>query len=411
MKENYIDRRKRLFDFMSEDSLTIMFSGDLIRQSADANYDFYVNNNFYYLTGIDREEVVYICEKKNFTIKESLFIKKKDPHQEKWIGKFLTAEEATGQSGIETVLTKEAFESYLIKVLSKHPYETLYLDLENHSFHDAATPAQRFCKTFIEKYPGIRITSIYHFLCELRMVKDPFEIDQIKKAISITKRGIQNMSKYIVPDMPSYTAVAQFRCTLHTEGAQTAFPTIAAAGINGTILHYVNNDNVMKSGDLVLFDLGARINQYCADISRTFPISGVFSSRQKEIYQIVLNANKRVIEACKPGMTLNQLNEIAKETLAEGLIQLGLLVDLESLSDFYYHGVSHFLGLDVHDVGDRETPLKPGCVVTVEPGLYIEEESLGIRIEDDILITESGYINLSSEIPKEIAEVEALFQS
>jgi Xaa-Pro aminopeptidase len=166
----------------------------------------------------------------------------------------------------------------------------------------------------------------------------------------------------------------------------------------------------VKPGDLILFDLGANKNKYCSDITRTVPVDGVYTDRQKALYSIVLEANKQVIAAAKPGTTINELNEIAKAVIFEGLLHLKLLNNMDELTKFYYHGVSHYLGLDVHDVGDREKPLEAGCLITVEPGVYVWDEGIGIRIEDDILITENGNINLSSDIPKEINEIEELMK-
>ena len=189
-----------------------------------------------------------------------------------------------------------------------------------------------------------------------------------------------------------------------------AFDPIVASGENATILHYVENQEVVKEGDLVLFDIGADYEHYCGDISRTFPVSRKFSPRQKILYNIVLKAQEEVIKAIKPGLHFSKLNEIAKNSLAEGCMEIGLIKEKEELSNYYYHGVSHYLGLDTHDIGNRNRVLEPGMVITVEPGLYIEEESIGIRIEDDILVTENGCDILSKDIPKTIEEIERIME-
>ena len=209
-----------------------------------------------------------------------------------------------------------------------------------------------------------------------------------------------------------YQAQAEFEYAIRYHGAEgTAFATIAGSGINGCMLHYETNHCEMKEGSLLLLDLGAKAKGYCADITRTYPVSGVYSPRQKAIYDVVLAANQAVAAAAKPGLTLRQLNEICKAKLAEGLIALGKIESADEIGTYYMHGVSHHLGLDTHDaIAHEETPLAPGMVITNEPGLYIDEEEIGIRIEDDLLITEDGCEVLSSAIPRTTQEIEALIK-
>ncbi len=210
------------------------------------------------------------------------------------------------------------------------------------------------------------------------------------------------------PGMMEYEIEANFDYVLKCNGVTDyAFHTIAASGVNATVLHYSQNNTKTQEGDLILFDLGAQWNYYNADITRTFPLNGKFTERQKEIYNIVLKAMEDTMAVIRPGVPFSKLNETTRASLAEGLKGIGLIKEDSELSRYYFHGVSHYLGLDTHDVGSGEMELKPGMVLTVEPGLYIEEEKIGIRIEDDVLVTDSGYENLSKDIIKTIEDIEA----
>ena len=209
--------------------------------------------------------------------------------------------------------------------------------------------------------------------------------------------------------MKEHQLEAYFNFDLKMAGVKDfAFPSIVASGPNGTILHYVENDREVQDGELVLLDLGAQYGYYSADISRTFPANGKFSARQKELYEIVLKAQAAVIEAIKPGFPMKELNEITKKVLTEELMRIGLIKEDSELANYYYHGVSHYLGLDTHDVGVYDGELQPGMVITVEPGLYVAQEQIGIRIEDDVLVTKDGAEVLSSAIPKQVADIEAI---
>ncbi|MGL4373555.1 MAG: M24B family metallopeptidase, partial [Turicibacter sp.] len=233
-------------------------------------------------------------------------------------------------------------------------------------------------------------------------------IEQMKIAIDKTRIGIEALMKQSKPGMKEYQLEAHYDFAIKTEGVKkTSFHTIAASGANATILHYGENNCEMQDGDLILFDLGCEWNNYCSDISRTFPVNGKFSDRQKAVYQVVLDTQMAIVEMLKPGLDMAEVNAKARKMLADGCKTLGLIENDEDLVKYYYHGIGHYLGLDTHDVGGRGGVLKPGMVITVEPGLYIAEESIGIRIEDDVLITEDGHINLSKDIIKSVEEIEA----
>ena len=290
--------------------------------------------------------------------------------------------------------------------------ENSYFDLERISYNHLDTEQMVFSKEIHAKYPFLNIHNLYSTLANMRMVKSDCEVENIRTAIEKTRIGIEAMMKASKPGLFEYELEAHYDFNAKLSGVQEkAFHTIAASGINATVLHYEANNSQTQDGDLILFDLGCAWNHYAADISRTFPVNGKFSPRQKEIYQAVLDVEKAVIEAIKPGIKVSDLNKLARDLLADKCRILGLIGDnKEDVSKYYYHGIGHSLGLDTHDVGGREYVLAPGMVITIEPGLYIEEEQIGIRIEDDILVTEVGFENLSASIIKEINDIETFMK-
>lgn len=406
-KNVYVNRRENIINRIKDNSILILFSGSAPHKSADANYDFVVNKNFYYLVGIERQNFILVIEKKNNEKKETLFIEKVSPLEEKWTGFRMKEDEAKSISGMDNIKSVDKFYDYLNSILFNNLFSDIYLDLERRSWESYETKALVLAKQITEKYPHIKVNNIYNVLAQSRMIKDDDEIKKIREAIRITNEGIKNIIKNLKPGMMEYQIEAYFDFSLKTLGAKRhAFNTIAASGKNAIVLHYEENQCEMKDGDLILFDLGAEYYNYCADISRTFPVNGRFTERQKEIYNIVLKAELETIKAVKPGLPYKELNNITKKVLIEECKKIGLIEKDEEISKYYYHGVSHFLGLDTHDVGDREVTLEPGMVLTIEPGLYIEEEGIGIRIEDDVLVTENGCENLSEDIIKTVDEIE-----
>jgi Xaa-Pro aminopeptidase len=407
-KEFFIRNRNNILEAVKDNSIVILFAGKAPVKSADEAYSFTPNRNFYYMTGINRQNMVLTITKINGKVNQTLFIEKADPVMEKWVGKRMTVEEAKEASGLESIQYIEDFEGTISRLMLVNNIKRLYLDLEKDSWDSIPTAAEMFAKKINERYPQLRIKNIYHDICSLRLIKTEEELAEIKKAINITQDGIKSLMNNSKPGMIEYQMEAHFDYVLKCAGVTDyAFHTIAASGVNATILHYSQNNTATKDGDLILFDLGAQWNYYNADITRTFPVNGRFTERQKEIYNIVLKAQLDTIEAIKPGVPFTKLNEVTRQSLAEGLKKIGLINEDSELSKYYYHGVSHYLGLDTHDVGRRDLELKPGMVLTVEPGLYIEEEAIGIRIEDDVVVTENGCENLSKNIIKTVEDIEA----
>ncbi|MDI9258781.1 aminopeptidase P family protein [Alicyclobacillus sendaiensis] len=408
----YAKRREALLERIPDGAIALFFAGQAPHMSGDHAYSpFHVNRNFYYLTGIEQEHSRLLLAKLGGSAQAILFTEHVSEVEEKWTGKRLPDHVAREISGIADVQDLAQFETALGRMLRTGEYEWLYLDVEQDRFHQTETEAHRFAREFRDKYPAIGIRNPYAEVCRMRTVKDEGEIECIRRAIDITREGVVAMMKNARPGMREYELEAHFDFALRSRGVREhAFPPIVAGGERACVLHYVDNDQVIEDGQLVLCDLGASYKGYSADITRTFPISGTFTTRQREIYHIVLAAMEATIQAIRPGVTTGELNEVTKAVLAQELKRIGLIQEDGEVARYYYHGVSHRLGLDTHDVGSPKWPLEPGDVITVEPGLYIAEEGIGIRIEDDILVTEDGPVNLSSGIPKDPDEIERIMR-
>jgi Xaa-Pro aminopeptidase len=408
MKEFFIKNRENLLSKLSVGDMAILFSGTSPQSTADSHYDFRPDKNFYYLTGTTREEFILVLTKLETKTEAILFTEKPDYDIEKWVGRKLTVDQAKEASGIDDIKFLPEFETWLNRSIYSTKFNRVYLDLPRMKFDGEMTAGMLFAEKIKKNYADLEIKNLHKFMSELRMIKTDFEVDEIKKALGLTQMGLENVMNTLKPGDREYVAESEFRYTIRKNGADTnAFPTIAASGGNAVILHYVENDQIMQDGDLILMDLGAQYKQYASDITRTYPVNGKYSDRQKTLYNIVLKANEEVIKMMKPGVEFAELNKKCSAVLSEELIKIGLIKEAKELSKYYYHGVSHFMGLDVHDLGFRDAKLEPGMIFTVEPGLYVAEENIGIRIEDDILITEDGYVNLSKDIIKSVEDIEA----
>lgn len=406
--KEFVLRRQKIAEKMTDHSALVLFSGVAKTRSHDDSYPFTPNRNFYYLTGIARRNLILMITKRAGIVTETLFLQRPNELEARWTGAVLSDQEAKVRSGIEQFEYldewPQSFGTFIRRCEGKG---SLYLDLYRYQWSDELTPAETFAEDAQKKYRTLPIHDASPWLKELRMVKSPAEIEEIRRAIAITNEAIRRMWSHARPGIMEYELEAHYDFTLKSNGVrELPYSPIIASGINATILHYEANNQRAEDGDLVLLDLGAASNYYAADISRTFPVNGRFTERQKEIYQLVLEAQIKTIEAVKPGVTLQQLNDVTKQVFTDGLLRLGLIQESSELSKYYFHPVSHHLGLDTHDISDSSAALQPGMVITIEPGLYIEEEAIGIRIEDDVLVTENGYEVLSSQIPKQVDEIE-----
>lgn len=395
-------RRAKLIKLMKDNSALLLFSGVEIKKSADGYFDFEVNRNFYYLTGLKQENSILLITKIRGVVKEKIFTLAFDPLQHVWTGRRYTAQEAKKIANVESHDITAAFETYFENI--KDDIKHLYLDLEPGILTYTGKETKKFALMMAGQY-GYEITDIYPEIIKLRMVKDEYEVKLIRDSIHLTALALKDAISKIKPGMYEYEVAAAFEYGIKKHHGQLGFSTIAAGGKNGIILHYPHLDALLNDGDLLLLDLGGHNNMYTADISRTVPVNGTFTDLQKKIYSVVLACNKAVIAKIKPGKTLVDLQNFTREFLKEKLIALGLMTADEEISKYYYHGVSHHLGLDTHDPGDRSLPLVPGNVITVEPGLYFAKHGIGIRVEDNVLVTDTGATNLSIEIPKEIKDL------
>lgn len=409
----YSEHRSALMNKIDNNSIVILFAGNAPKKTGDEVYQFTPDRNFYYLTGISEENHIVVLSKFNNEISEKLFLKEIDLAKEMWNGKTLRDFEAKEISGIEDTVYMNEFYGYLNRLIKGAEEINLYLDLDRQNYCEEDSNGNKFAEVFKGKYPQVIIKNVSSNITPLRMIKSKSEIAEMQRAIDITIDGVGSLMKNAKAGMKEYELEAYFDFVCKTNGAKDfAFRTIAAAGKNATTLHYVENNSEIKNDDLILFDLGAQWNFYNADITRTFPVGGKFTDRQKQVYEAVLRVNKAVIEKIKPGVVYKELNAWATDLIAEECIKLGIIKEKKDVSKYYWHSIGHNLGLDTHDVEPqgRNFVFEEGMVFTVEPGIYISEESIGIRIEDDVLVTADGCEVLTKGMMKEVSEIEAFMK-
>jgi Xaa-Pro aminopeptidase len=407
-KEFFENNRRRFAEKMENNSLLVLFSGYAPVKRGDEFYPFAIGRNFYYLTGIDIPNLTLtILKNADGVAVFTIYLERDDDREAKWTGRKLDPQTAKEKSAVESFAYVDELHQSTAKLFARG-LTTLYVDLENRSFNLPLTLDVEFANQVRRCFPAVTLINAYPIFFVLRSVKSAEEISMIKKAISVTAGAFYSILKNVRDGMREHELEAYFDFMLKQSGARDrAFKTIVASGKNAAVLHYMENDSVMRDGDLVLLDFGASWNWYSADISRTFPVCGTFTERQKILYNIVLGGNELIIGMIKPGVPFKKLNETLLEYYFEKLSEIGLVKEKSEVADYYYHGVSHTLGLETHDIGrGLETELLSGMVLTVEPGLYIASEGIGIRIEDDILVTEGGCEVLSAGIIKGIDEIE-----
>jgi len=417
----YAERRLRLIGMMEPLSAIILFSGVEKVSSADEFYPFEVNRNFYYLTGINQPDSVLVLINSDGELREFLFILPFDERKEKWYGKRIKPEEATAISGIRNILQRSGLEAKVVQMFdaSTSQYgdiESLYLDLDEEIKIEKGTTTKDYKETILAAYPFLKVKDAYPLITELRLRKSAREIAALRSAIASTQLGIYSVWAQMRPAKKEYEMANIFLHVINDDNGYEglAFPTIAASGGHAAILHYPTPMDTLKGGDLFLMDCGARKDLYCADVTRVAPISGKFSEFQRMVYEIVLGANKMVAKMARPGVTIEELQNATIEYLASKCLENHLIKEKAEIERYYFHSVSHFIGLDTHDPWKevnskeyRKIKLEPGMVISDEPGLYLPEHNLGIRIEDDLLITANGCEVLTSSIVKEIDEIEA----
>ncbi len=419
----FSDNRKNFAKQMSNGSFAIFYANDQCPRNGDQYHPFRQNSDFFYLTGIEQEKSIVLlapgCPNKK--LREALFVIKTNEILEIWEGHKYTKEEARATSGIEDVYWLSDFEAALKEVMSY--FDSVYLNSNEYIkfFPDVETREIRLGKALQKQYPLHKYHRAAPLLAKQRLIKSQQEIDLIKEACAITNKALRRVLRFTRPDVWEFEVEAEIshEFTRNRAGGHGYAPIIAS-GKSACVLHYTENDKLCRDGDLLLMDFGAEYANYTADLSRTIPVNGKFTPRQKELYNAVLRVMKAVKKFYIPGNTINDINEKANVLMEAELIHLGLL-DKEEVKKqdknnplfrkYFMHGTSHFMGLDVHDVGAKHEPLKPGMVLTCEPGLYIPEENTGIRIENDILITETEPVDLMADFPIKVKEIESLMNA
>ncbi len=409
--------RSKLISNMENGTMAIFHSNDLLPKNADQHMPFKQNSDLFYLTGIDQEETALLIIKSESINKEVLFIKKTNDTIKVWEGEKLSKKQAANISGIELVMWNNEFEKILTQNLKL--CHTVLLNSNEHPRANIVVETRdaRFSKWIKAKFPTLNYDKVANILYPIRSVKMPEEINMIERACEITRGGVDRVLNYIKPGVYEFELEAEIiHEFLKNRSRGFAYEPIIASGKNACILHYNSNNSICQNGDLVLMDFGAEYGNYASDLTRCFPVSGVFTKRQKSVYNAVLRVMRGAISMLRPGTVLEDYEKNVGQLMERELYDLGLINKKDIMSKskvpaykkYFMHGTSHHMGLDVHDVSNPQAPLEAGMVLTCEPGIYIPEESLGIRLENDILITTTGNIDLMANIPIEVDEIESL---
>ncbi len=419
----FCGNRERLKSCLKPNSMVVIHSADHLPLSADAFASYRQHSNFFYLSGINQADSVLIMapDFPDKNLREILFVKETNETIVTWEGEKLGLTEAVKLSGIKKTLWLNQFELVFNSMIKK--IDNLYVDINENSkpelSHHLAN--ERFSRVCESKYPLVKVEKLNTAFIGLRMFKSTFELHAIREAAAITAEGYERVMKFLRPGINEYEIEAEFIHEFVSRKSDGfAYGPIIASAASACILHYEANDKLCKDGDLVLMDVAARYANYNADVTRTLPVNGRFSARQREIYGAVLRVKKQAEELLRPGMILKDFNQKVGLLMEAELIKLGLILKQEVdrqnpekpvYKKYFMHSISHHLGLDVHDTANYQQPMAEGMVLTVEPGIYIKEEGIGIRLEDDIFIGEEENINLTSSIPIEIDEIEQIMKS
>jgi Xaa-Pro aminopeptidase len=404
------ERRARLVDMIDGDYCIVIKASSSKPTSADGMYPYTPSRNLYYLSGIKQENTILMMWRlKGREPEECLYISPYDEAYAKWYGTVLTKEQSAENSGIKDIRFVGSEEKFLDKLVSREKMNNFYFDWHNCGLSGVPGKRLSYVNRFRTLYPGLRVQSISDLIFRLRMIKDQSELDQIRGAIELTRTGFESAVKKLVPGLNEREFEAELLYQWARAGEKTpAFSAIVAGGSRATCLHYDSNDSTLEDGELLLVDHGAMKNLYCADITRTVPVNGKYTPRQRELMEMVLEIQAKANELLRPGKLHREWNDEVLEAYKEIMLRRGEIKEPEDISKFYYHGIGHHLGLDTHDENISDVPIAPGMVFTIEPGFYSEEEGIGIRIEDDVLVGENENTFLSKDIPKTPDEIEAL---
>jgi Xaa-Pro aminopeptidase len=452
-------RRARVMEKLGPDAMLILWSAPSQRYSMDIDYEYRQDSNLYYLTGLTQENTILVLMPGNRTQRELLFVKDRNPAREQWTGTLLTPEEAKSQTDVDRVFRSSQFDEVIAGILNRQPvggdddpidaspfYEALSagrarvaLALGPRQLNAPLTPELEFAQKIRERYVGFQVSDASRILNDLRAVKTQYEQRILTRSVEISGEAQMAGMRAAHPGVYEYEVLAAIEAVQKGRGAVSwSYPSIVGSGPNATILHYPRGERQMQSGDLLLVDAACNYGYMAADITRTYPVSGTFSPLHKDIYRIVLQAQNEAMAVARPGVSLQDVHNKTVEVIKAGLLKLGLIADTtgDQYKMWYPHGASHFLGIDVHDVGDRKGPLAPGMAFTIEPGIYIRQTALdalprtpannaliekiqpavkkyadiGVRVEDSFLLESTGLRRLSSAVPRTIEEIEAFLK-
>lgn len=420
----FTKNRAKFVAQMIPNSIAVFNSNDIFSTGADSTLPFHQHRNIFYLSGVDQEESILVLfpDAKNQKHKEILFLKETNDHIAIWEGAKLNKIQAAETSGVQTVYWLGEFESVFEQLMSEA--KTVYFNNNNHYRQavEMETREDRFIKTVKQKFPNHKIEHNFPIMEVLRGVKEQEEIALIQNACDITEKGFKRVLGFVKPGVMEYEIEAEYAHEfLKNRSKGFAYTPIIGSGYNACVLHYIENNQICKAGDMLLMDVGAEYANYSSDMTRTVPVSGRFTARQKAVYQAVLNVKNEATKMLLPGTLWEEYHVEVGKLMTSELLGLGLIdrADVQNenperpaYKKYFMHGTSHHMGLDTHDFGPLKTPMKANMVFTVEPGIYIPEEKMGIRLEDDVVIQPKGTpINLMKNIPIEIDEIEMLMNT
>lgn len=418
----FINNRKRFTDKMQPNSIAIFVSNDEFPSNGDAIHSFKQNSDLYWLSGVEQEDSMVILYPNNPDPKyrEVLVLVRPNEMKEKWDGKRLRANEATEISGMQTIVWLDSIDALLQGWI--HLADTIYLDSNENDRKASLVRSRdyRFIDGMKSRYPLHNYARAARILKDLRGIKTKEEVEVIQKAIDITDLTFRRLLGFIKPGVMEYEIEAEIvHSFLSNRATGEAYGSIIASGDRARTLHYVSNNQECKDGELVLMDFGAAYGGYNADLTRTIPVNGKFTRRQKTVYNACLHLHNYAKSILKPGISIVDYTDLVGEEATQQFLKIGLLRKSDVKNEdkenrayrkYLYHGISHHLGIDVHDLGTRTEPIKAGMVFTVEPGIYIQEEQMGIRIENNLWITKNGHIDMMKNIPITVEEIEALMK-
>ena len=413
--------RSRLREMLPSQSLVVVNANDVPPTNSDGTLLGVPNSDLFYLTGVEQEQTILLLYPEAYDpkLREILFIREPNPLLATWEGHKLSKEEARAKTGIENILWLEDFPRMFHRLICECDQVFLNSNEHKRAVIDVETREARFVTDTLKRYPLHQYGRLARLMHQLRSVKSDVEVEFMRHSVNVTDAAFRRVLKFVKPGVYEHEVEAEYAHEFIRNRGRFAYPPIIASGANACVLHYVENNKPCRKGDMLLLDVGACVNNYNADLTRTIPVSGKFSRRQKDVYRSVLRVVRASIASLRPGLHVIDWQKQAEAMMEEELLRLGLITrsqvkrqteESPAFRKYFMHGLGHPLGLDVHDVGLTVKPIQAGWVMTVEPGIYIGEEKLGIRLENNILVTDQGPVDLTGDIPVEPEDIEAAMQ-